>query len=103
VSGWPLRESTGEAVFNEVFIDKIFVPAEDVVSVAGQGGAVAGATLGNERVSIGGSGNSGLSAAGLVELQQRHATSDAGLVREIGGVAAAEHPSWHTTIYSTAP
>lgn len=50
----PLREITGDAVFNEVFFDDVFVPDADVVGEVNNGWTVARATLGNERVSIGG-------------------------------------------------
>ena len=50
----PLREITGESLFNEVFFDDVFVPDDDVVGEINSGWTVARATLGNERVSIGG-------------------------------------------------
>ena len=51
----PLREATGAAMFNEVFFDQVFIPDDDVVGVVDNGWTVARSTLGNERVSIGGS------------------------------------------------
>ncbi|MGE3327646.1 MAG: acyl-CoA dehydrogenase, partial [Acidimicrobiia bacterium] len=56
----PLREITGEAMFNEVFFDEAFVPDEDVVGEVGGGWAVARATLGFERFTIGGQSGEGL-------------------------------------------
>ena len=49
----PLREITGETLFNEVFFDDVFVADDDVVGEVNDGWSVARATLGNERVSIG--------------------------------------------------
>jgi 3-oxochol-4-en-24-oyl-CoA dehydrogenase len=49
----PLREITGDAVFNEVFLDRVFVPDADVVGEPGGGWALARTTLANERVAIG--------------------------------------------------
>ncbi|MBV9516182.1 MAG: acyl-CoA dehydrogenase [Mycobacteriaceae bacterium] len=54
----PLREITGESHFNEVFFDDVFVSDSDVVGDVNRGWLVARATLGNERISIGG-GSSG--------------------------------------------
>ncbi|MGE2736184.1 acyl-CoA dehydrogenase [Mycolicibacterium vaccae] len=50
----PLRGITGDSHFNEVFFDDVFVPDSDVVGDVNKGWLVARATLGNERVSIGG-------------------------------------------------
>ncbi|BBY26160.1 acyl-CoA dehydrogenase [Mycolicibacterium sediminis] len=48
----PLREITGEALFNEVFFDDLFVPDEMVVGAVDGGWALARTTLANERVAI---------------------------------------------------
>jgi alkylation response protein AidB-like acyl-CoA dehydrogenase len=86
----PLREITGESLFNEVFFDDVFIPDSDVVGQPGEGWAVARATLANERVSIGGMRRQGLTAVDLPALQAVHAPGDAGLAREIGQAVAGE-------------
>lgn len=48
----PLREITGEALFNEVFFDDLFVPDELVVGEVDGGWPLARTTLANERVAI---------------------------------------------------
>ncbi|MHA3019118.1 acyl-CoA dehydrogenase family protein [Mycobacterium sp. BMJ-28] len=48
----PLREITGEALFNEVFFDDLFVPDEQVVGAVDGGWPLARTTLANERVAI---------------------------------------------------
>ena len=50
----PLREMTGDAMFNEVFLDDVFVPDECVVGEPGDGWKLARTTLANERVSMAG-------------------------------------------------
>jgi alkylation response protein AidB-like acyl-CoA dehydrogenase len=86
----PLREITGDALFNEVFFDDAFVPDADVVGDVNNGWTVARATLGNERVSIGGGSRQGMSAVDLVALHGEHAPGDAGLARDIGRLIAEE-------------
>ncbi|WP_123028299.1 acyl-CoA dehydrogenase [Mycolicibacterium stellerae] len=48
----PLREITGEDLFNEVFFDDVFVPDEMVVGEVNDGWRLARTTLANERVAM---------------------------------------------------
>lgn len=75
----PLRQITGEAEFNEVFLNDVRIPDSQRLGEVGQGWQVATATLNNERVSIGG----------------RAVPREAGM---IGVVAQSwrEHPERHT-------
>ncbi|MBV8234249.1 MAG: acyl-CoA dehydrogenase, partial [Acidimicrobiia bacterium] len=59
----PLRELTGEAMFNEVFLSDVFVPDDCVVGAVNDGWRLARTTLANERVSM----SSGSSFGGGVE------------------------------------
>ncbi|HXS61733.1 MAG TPA: acyl-CoA dehydrogenase family protein [Streptosporangiaceae bacterium] len=49
----PLRQATGEAEFNEVFLSDVAIPDTDRIGEVGQGWAVSTATLMNERVALG--------------------------------------------------
>lgn len=48
----PLREITGDSLFNEVFLDNVFVPDEMVVGAVNDGWRLARTTLANERVAM---------------------------------------------------
>jgi alkylation response protein AidB-like acyl-CoA dehydrogenase len=88
----PLRGITGDSHFNEVFFDDVFVPDSDVVGDVNRGWLVARATLGNERVSIGGGsgGASGFSPDDLIKLLDA-APNGANYVRRAGESIAETH------------
>jgi alkylation response protein AidB-like acyl-CoA dehydrogenase len=70
----PLRQTSGDSGFNEVFFTDVFVPDDDVVGPVDGGWTVARATLGNESVSIGSGGGGGMQAGAkrMVDLYDRH-------------------------------
>ncbi|MGB1630850.1 MAG: acyl-CoA dehydrogenase [Acidimicrobiales bacterium] len=85
----PLKQITGEAHFNEIFFDDVFVPDDDVVGPVNGGWTAARANLGNERVSIGASSGA-RPQPNLIALLQQHAPDDAGMRREVGALVAAD-------------
>jgi alkylation response protein AidB-like acyl-CoA dehydrogenase len=88
----PLRECTGEAVFNEVFFDGVFVPDELVVGPVDQGWQVARNTLANERVGLTTSFQLGGDVAQLVELAaELGLAADPAVRAGIGRLACDEH------------
>ena len=48
----PLREITGQALFNEVFLDEVFVPEDALVGEVDGGWRLARTTLANERIAM---------------------------------------------------
>jgi alkylation response protein AidB-like acyl-CoA dehydrogenase len=88
----PLRGITGDSHFNEVFFDDVFVPDDDVVGDVNKGWLVARATLGNERISIGGGsgGTSGFTPHHLIKLLDASPAA-ANYVRRAGECIAETH------------
>lgn len=69
----PLRQLTGEAHFNEVYFDNVFVPDDNVVGPVDGGWNVARAALGNESITVGkGPGTTVLPTSELIELFDAH-------------------------------
>ena len=62
----PLRQMSGGYHFNEVFLDDVFVPEEELIGRLGDGWGVLRTMLRSERAAIGG-GTSGRSAAQLTD------------------------------------
>ncbi len=85
----PLKMTTGNSEFNEVFINEVFVPDDDVVGPVDGGWTVARATLGNESVSIGsGDGAMTLPASVLISGHDRHPGRLSGGAARVGRYAA---------------
>ncbi|MGA9871668.1 MAG: acyl-CoA dehydrogenase family protein, partial [Rhodococcus sp. (in: high G+C Gram-positive bacteria)] len=63
----PLREMTGDAVFNEVFLDDVFVPDSGVVGRVNGGWALARTTLANERVAMSSAGSLGTALEAVID------------------------------------
>ncbi len=88
----PLRELTGEEMFNEVFLDNVFVPDDCVVGEVDGGWKLARTTLANERVAMAGS-RLGVSVEQAVQLLAAGETGVADLRADIGGSVA-----WATVV-----
>jgi alkylation response protein AidB-like acyl-CoA dehydrogenase len=81
VEARPLRQITGIAHFNEVFLADARVPATNVVGEVGEGWRVAQTTLANERAMIGGGGAGNLTGD-IVDLARRYGKQQDPLVRQ---------------------
>ncbi len=60
----PLRHMGGDVDFNEVFLDRAYVPDGQRVGAVGDGWRVAGATLSGERQMVAGAGSGGVDRIG---------------------------------------
>ncbi|WP_372788264.1 acyl-CoA dehydrogenase family protein [Paraconexibacter sp.] len=94
----PLRQITGDAEFNEVFLDDLVLAPDAVVGAPGEGWKVALTMLGFERVAVG----SGLHAVRLERLvaaiaSDDDARSDRGLRIRLGQVASQLLALRHTS------
>ncbi|WP_330330164.1 acyl-CoA dehydrogenase family protein [Streptomyces sp. NBC_00536] len=84
----PLKEITGEALFNEVYFDDVELPADALVGAADGGWKVARNTLGNERVHM---ADQMTFDTGLEALIARSVDLDGAGRARIGALAAEAH------------
>ncbi len=84
----PLKEITGESLFNEVYFDDVLLPADAVVGEVGGGWRVARNTLGNERVHM---ADQMTFDSGLEALITRSAGLDEAGRARVGALAAEAH------------
>ncbi len=84
----PLRELTGQAMFNEVFLTDVFVPDDCVVGAVNGGWRLARTTLANERVSMGSGSSFGLGVEALIQLIASRGADDPVSVDRLGGLLA---------------
>ena len=79
----PIVDMTGDHAFNEVFLDEVRLPAQNLVGEVNGGWALAKVTLGNERVSLSGEGalwGQGPTVGDLIDIVRRGGgVRDAGL------------------------
>jgi 3-oxochol-4-en-24-oyl-CoA dehydrogenase len=81
----PLREIGGDAFFNQVFLDEVFVPDDCLVGEVNKGWRIARTTLANERVSLSRSWTFG---CGVPELLQVASAAGPERLTEVGELVA---------------
>jgi len=84
----PLREITGDSLFNQVFLDGVFVPDDCVVGEVNDGWRIARTTLANERVSLSRSWTFGSGVAELLEVAGAPAASGEVPLAQVGALAS---------------
>ena len=85
----PLRELTGLEMFNEVFLDGVFVPDDQVIGEVDGGWPLARTTLANERVSMGSGSSFGGGVEQLVALVADALGMERVFVHPLAGVLSA--------------
>ena len=88
----PLREITGTTDFNEVFLDEVRIPAENVIGEVDNGWRVANSSLGHERSGVGAGGVELLrQLEDVVALAGPDGLADAAVRQTIGELATRVH------------
>jgi 3-oxochol-4-en-24-oyl-CoA dehydrogenase len=86
----PLREMTGRQMFNQVFLDRVFVPDDCVVGAPGEGWRVARTTLASERVAMGAGSSVGEAVEQLLTLAAQAGAADDPVTRQRLGALVAD-------------
>jgi len=86
----PLREMTGRQMFNQVFLDRVFVPDDCVVGTPGEGWRVARTTLASERVAMGAGSSVGEAVEQLLTLATQTGSADDPVTRQRIGALVAD-------------
>jgi alkylation response protein AidB-like acyl-CoA dehydrogenase len=84
----PLREITGDSLFNQVFLDDVFVPDDCVVGEVNGGWRIARTTLANERVSL---SKSWAFGSGVSELLEVAGAAGQAPLGQVGGLVCEGH------------
>ena len=87
----PLRELTGESMFNEVFFDDAFIPDDCLIGRPGDGWRAARTTLANERVFMGGGMSFGHGPEQILRMVAATGAPNPGVLDEVGGVVVTAH------------
>ena len=87
----PLKELTGNAMFNEVFLDDVFVPDDCVIGEIDGGWPLARTTLANERVAMGSGTSFGGGVEALLALAGSGADIDPVVIDGLGALVAEAH------------
>ncbi|MGZ6976958.1 MAG: acyl-CoA dehydrogenase [Acidimicrobiia bacterium] len=85
----PLRELTGHAMFNEVFLDEVFVPEDCLVGREHDGWRATRTSLANERVSMGSGTTIGFGIRGILDIvRSTGREADTEVLSEVGELVA---------------
>ena len=85
----PLRELTGHAMFNEVFLDEVFVPDDCLVGREHDGWRATRTSLANERVSMGSGATIGFGIRGILDIvRSTGREDDTAVLAEVGELVA---------------
>jgi alkylation response protein AidB-like acyl-CoA dehydrogenase len=86
----PLREMTGREMFNQVFLDQVFVPDDCLVGAPGDGWRIARTTLASERVAMGAGSSVGEAVEQLLQLAAGTSAAADPVARQRLGTLVAE-------------